>query len=406
MKTQFNCPHCNKRLAVDVAHVGKKSRCPVCRNPLIIPPPTPEATPVEPVSTAPPVSHAPATFPTTSPGPAASRAVVAQIDLKQTQSASYADKQTADAEVLRIKGMLPEVVSAYSPSGRLPGSAFALLVVGGVLGIPAGAIAGTVILGLTLLAVLLLVLVIGALSEGCGVIWCLPVFVLIIVGLGGYAVTYIGVGAAAAACVAGMGRLGKNRNVPITIVLALVSAFLAIIVFRFPLGMLASLASDSEGDLAEGADAFLEMGPLAWIFLVVGLVIALVAAAMIAKLMVEGAKFCEDCEEYMEHWDLKNVTLGGAVVLVDALRSSDLAAAVDVLATSAGQDAAPKLFACPRCGRGYVELTFNFSGKYSTGEGANRQENTLEQSWLTNSQPLTPQQVLLFRPHVTQKGKS
>ena len=87
--------------------------------------------------------------------------------------------------------------SAYQPSGRLPPRALALMILAGVIGIPAGALSAAVLAGITALLAYLLGALFAAIAEAWDVLVCAPLVFMILVGaLGGlvspiYARAYI-----------------------------------------------------------------------------------------------------------------------------------------------------------------------------------------------------------------------
>jgi hypothetical protein len=125
----------------------------------------------------------------------------------------------------------------------------------------------------------------------------------------------------------------------------------------------------------------------------VGALVAAVLAAGTAAWRVGEEKFCEDCQEYMTESALPVLDLGPTRALARALEEKDLTAALSLLQFSTPGVGAPALYACPECGKGYVELRVKYK---ATWPGDDKNEEKAE-SWLAASLPLEASEAELFR---------
>ncbi len=134
---------------------------------------------------------------------------------------------------------------------------------------------------------------------------------------------------------------------------------------------------------------------VAWAVFVVGGIISLAVAGVGGAQMVHEAKFCEDCEAYMEEKPLVGLRVGGVRALARAMRERNVPVCADLMNAPRGGNGTSKLFCCGRCGQGFVELTASFKATWQ--EKDQKKEKT--ETWLAGSVALTPDEVELFRPH-------
>jgi hypothetical protein len=314
---------------------------------------------------------------------------------------TFADKIDAQGERDRWKKELPAVPSAYTPSGKLPGKALGFMGAGALLGVPAGILAGVALAAAGALLMFVIVLLIEAISESCNVVFCLPVLVLVILPFITFFGMYIGAGMASSEVVVAMGRIGKNRNTGAAMLISLISSVTASAAFWFiSLEASQSIISGSKSDAMqrEVLSTVYTMGTFGWICMIAGCVIAGIAALVHAHNRIHTAKFCEDCELYMDRQELNSMSFDRSKEIVGHLERGDIAESAAVLASSSGSDATPLLFACPTCNSGYVEVTVKFTGKWvvTKKDGTTSQES-LTDSWLAGSRSLRPGEVALLR---------
>ena len=115
---------------------------------------------------------------------------------------------------------MPEVESAYQPSGALPASAVLLLLLGSVVGCVGGAIAGALIAGAGLALS-------GALFHaGSGFSWLTivhgAIFFAAILG------AFLAGGYVSAWCTTAFGQWGKNRNIAAAVLLAVLASMVPV----------------------------------------------------------------------------------------------------------------------------------------------------------------------------------
>jgi hypothetical protein len=375
MHQTVQCPSCARKLAIDPQHLGTSVLCPICNQPFV----------AEPLA-APAPQPQPAPPPASSPGLAfADRA---GIDLDEAHEPKVADKSEAKRLLQRWQEDMPEVASAYQPSGRLPSAAVLCLTVGVPLGSLGGALLWLVVAALTTALLFGIAFLIGWMANACGRVVCAIVLLGILVGLIGYGLSYGGLGWASAGITTGLGKLGKNRNPRAALVASAGSALLAVVLISLSLdGMLGWLGVD------RGPGTWVDWAVLA--AQVLGSLLAVCVAGYTGRDMVRSSKFCEECEEFMTEKPLPEVGLGRLAALTLALKERDLDAVSDLLHAPSGKDGKPALFRCTRCGRGYVEVTAQFKATWTKGD----ENEEKEESWLTASVELDEQEMERFRPH-------
>jgi len=238
------------------------------------------------------------------------------IYLQEAFKKDFVNKTAVDAYAERTKRELPQVESAYQPSGKMPDAALGMMIAG--FGVSFGAaVLAEVVVGAISAVVIALLLLINGLLLFTGCLWCFGIVILVVVGLIALAAPYVAGGWAAAATTTSFGRMGKNRNETVAALLSVGATALSIIVVWLAYWLFGA-------NQVEALDPG-EVGPtvLMWTgHAVMGLggIIALIAAWWMAATMVQEAKFCEECEEYMEESELRALTAGGMRCLVMAIK--------------------------------------------------------------------------------------
>jgi MFS family permease len=312
------------------------------------------------------------------------------IDLHERHHQGVGSEAEAKQELEAWKQELPEVPSAYQPSGVLPTMALIFMLVGAVLGAPAGALAGTIVAAIGGVVTGLLVLL-NTVVAACGFVVCIFVVLTVIAAVVTVLLTFVAVGVTSALVTTSMGRLGKNRNASAAAGLSMLSAGLGLVLTW------GAFAFAAQGPIEQALE--MEGGSLnVWsvIGLVVGVIVAIIAAGVFAYYLVLTAKFCEDCEKYMDTGALKTLRLGGLKAMAKALAARDVAATLALVDAPGGSEAKPELFSCADCGKGYLELTAQFKATWpEKGETKEKSE-----SWLVGSIALDADEVKRFQPHV------
>jgi hypothetical protein len=399
MLQTVQCPHCGRKLAVDPRHAGRALVCPMCQQ-SFTPAVEEEALPIaqpENVTADPPRDEPRlTTTPARPAGGSAGRAFAERegIDLDEEHLESVSGKNSAERQLSDWRESMPEVPSAYVPSGRLPVGGVIALGVGSLVGALGSALAflvvGAVVFGLTL-AIFALV---AWMSETCGRVLCILVLLGIAVGVLGGACTYGLQGWLAAVITTACGVAGKNRNVPAAVVFSIGSCVMGLV--------LSSLALDFVGDrliawlAPEEANKPDPWTWHNWVILAaegVGCLIAVVVAGFSSRNMVRESKFCEDCEESMNDQTKRGLGLGPTKAVVRALAGGEHEAAADLMASPEGKCGVPTLFWCPKCEKGYLEVQAKFKCTWTKGD----ENEEKEEEWLAASVPLEPEHVELFR---------
>lgn len=381
---RFRCPKCDTTLKVAEAMAGRRAKCPGCGQ----------------VFTVPSVSGA-------APDRSAAEAVQTQASKQEekdthTQSSepnkkaqqkthSCGNRKQAEQQKDKWKAELPPVQSAYHPSGKLPPRALGLMVLGSIVGVPVGALAGGLTLGVgTLLAALCGAVFMG-IKEVCNVVACCPVILLFLVAIITYFGMFVAIGVASGVLITEMGKLGKNRNANVPTLLSAVSSFVAVFAFWFIVPRMATDIDNS--DLEQAYSLVFKMEGFGLVCLIVGLIVAVVSAVLFALYRVLSAKFCEKCEVYMEHRELPPVTFEGAKDLANLVATSAIADIPGLPRPISEREGTVALFFCPQCGIGYVEATVTYSATWPSGDSS----QNMSESWLVASRALSANDVNTLR---------
>src|SRR5262249_8388800 len=242
-------------------------------------------------------------------------------------------------------------------------------------------------------AVFALVAVIAA----CGFVVCILVVLGVIVAIAGFALTYVAQGCTAALTTTSLGFAGKNRNVPAAVCFSILSCLLGLALATVVTPWLIErvlLWYDPE--LVRKGTDWEWQDWLALVLHLVGCVIAVVSAGLMARHMVKEQKFCEDCEQYMEFEARRGLSLGHAKAVTQATVRRRFAAAADLLDSPEGKCAIPTLFWCAKCGQGYLEVQAKFECTWAK-KGQETEQEELETDCVEEWVELEREHVALFR---------
>jgi hypothetical protein len=315
------------------------------------------------------------------------------IDLNERFGEAVPSQKQVDA--LRME--MPEVESAYQPSGALPASAVLLLLLGSVVGCVGGAIAGTVIAGAGLALS-------GALvhaNSGFSGLAILHALIVIAALLG----ALLAMGYVSAWCTTQFGQWGKNRNIVVAMVLAVLASVVPVFCacgcyFRFGAEpLLNKLVMDHR------------LSPLLWVWLwepgfvisaVFGALIAALTAGGVAAYRVQAVKFCESRQTSMGSCS-KTLSLGCVRAFVRALRKVRMDVAESLLQGASGWEGEACLYFCPSCSRGYLEVTVKHKVRVEGGSPYVLPREVIE-SCLVVSRELNANDVERLRPLLERDG--
>ena len=287
----------------------------------------------------------------------------------------FKNQEEMDAELARWREQLPEVKSAYKPSGKTTATALLFMLVAvplaSIAGILSGGLAGVVV-GIPLgLFFGLIVFLWVRVSPKFAMTGCLPVLAVI----GGLIVGVVLFGAAgfvAASGVVLLGKIGKNRSPGIASAFSIVAGLLIILAAW----LIATMSTPEVRDFVRGG----------W-----GITAAIAAALLTSAVAtwtaidkVNQQKFCEDCEKYIKEQDLKQLSYEGTVRTVKALWAGNIREAVNLMKEAGGDSGVPKLYMCSQCRVGYLDLTTNFEASWETGDQKKPTDEKSE-SWLVAS---------------------
>ncbi len=323
----------------------------------------------------------------------------------------FENKRAAETRLAEVKAALPEVESAYVSSGTMPTTALLLMMIGGVVGALGGSVVSAVAGGVWAL----LVMMFGAIGDAfweSGWIAYVPYTLMgVIAGIGFFAL-YALAGAVAAACVTFAGRIGKNRNLPMPKLIAVIAAAAAGAVCHFTLVQtwLPFMYNPPE-DTTVGTIAEVMLMPWAiWTAAALGAITAVLVANATADGMVKAARYSETHGQYMKRRYPSPLNFDGAAALANAMNSGDIEAAATALAKT-GERARVTLFALPGGEEGYLELEYDFEATFlekpehpaDNEPAAEPSEDTLEESWLAGSWHLNAPQTAVLTAAVEKK---
>jgi hypothetical protein len=305
------------------------------------------------------------------------------IDLNETFGGTVPSQRQADA--LRME--MPEVGTAYHPSGELPTTALLLLLLGSVVGCVGGAIAGALIAsaGLALSAVLF-----PALRDIAGLVHIVCFGIPFIALALAFAVT----GLVSALCTTQFGQWGRNRNIAAAVWLAALASTVPVIALAAYYRPLDKLFTDG------GLPPFLN-SPFLWLWLslpffivssLVGLVLASAVAGFCAAYRVAAVKFCESCQSTMGSCS-KTLSLGRLRALVRALRKGRMDVVESLLHGPPGWEGKVHLYSCAACSCGYLEVTAQHQARSEGGGPYGSHPIELTNSWLVVSCELNASDV-------------
>ena len=385
---------CGRQLQALEEDAGKSVPCPFCGHQLVVPP-KPESSPAE-----------------TGPLNAAT-ALASQTAIHYTDEVPhlFATKAEAKDNYRKCKHELPEVESAYKPSGRCPRPALYGMSIGSVLSVPGATLAGLVSV---FVAPLLAWLVLGLLLYGADKVglrkewlregWPRDVLRGAVVYVA-FLLTFLVIGLGPGWLVGSVAKRTKARNPDVAGLFAMAAAVLAALAAGW---LLAQFRPDLRlpriflfEESARAAAGVFGSGAWPWFHTGLAVVLAGFAAACLAYYLVSEQKFCEHCEKPME-WDrLVRFRLGGARLLKAALGQGDFTAAAAVFEVATGRDCRPLLFSCPKCDRGYVELKMEFATHW--GEAKEKDKPSMEESWLIVSHAVPAEVTVDLRKHLDRK---
>jgi hypothetical protein len=306
---QFNCLGCGKLFECDPGPSGGGVSCPYCCASFSAPQTEHAITTVKP-----PLSSAEEGILKSLPagvescGPQQLGQMFAPkdgIDLNERFEQRVTSESEATKQLRKWQWEMPEVQSAYQPSGALPKSAVMCLLLGSVVGCVAGLFAG-VLVGSAGVALAVVFASIGVFD------WpffrqFVSFFLLVLTIFGAYFAT----GWVSAWCTTRLGEWGKNRNIVAAVLLSVIASIMPVI---FAWGCYYKYIG-SEPLLEKRAIRVrvLEVysDPISVVSTVFGLVIAPAVAGFFAANRVGAAKFCENCKSFMRVTGPKSLRAAG-----------------------------------------------------------------------------------------------
>jgi MFS family permease len=310
------------------------------------------------------------------------------IDLEE----KFGDAVPSPELVLALLTEMPEVESAYQPSGALPATAVPLLLLGAVVGCVVGGIAGALSAGAGLA-------ISGALFHAySGFSGFTIIHGMIIIA--GFAGACCAMGYVSAWCTTEFGKWGKNRSMAAAVLLAVLASVAPIVGAGGCYYHFGPERSVNKLVLDHGLSPVLllwQWEPVFGVSAVLGAVFTASIAAVFAACRVQAAKFCESCQTAMQSY-LKTLTLGRLRAFVRAFRKGRMDVAESLLpGPSSGWEGEVRLYSCPCCSRGYLEVTAKRK-VLSQGGGPYQLPRETTESWLAMSRELSAKDVERLRP--------
>ncbi|MEM7011152.1 MAG: hypothetical protein AAF585_06680 [Verrucomicrobiota bacterium] len=329
------------------------------------------------------------------------------INLQQRANKAYGSNEAFKESVARLKNLLPEVRSAYVPSGRISGLAWLTLPLGALLGVPVGFIAGSLVTIIALALTLGSAWLFGALGEYIGKIAGVFLLFVLVFGLGGFLMTFSFIGTGAAKTVAFYNWISKSRSVFASVICALLSTIGALIAYRIAVTMAMNFYGWTEiwePGLAGGEAGWKKFASICaegmtstewwgWLIFAIGVIIALGTAGCHASKQVNENKFCEHCDQNMKKIELRKISFPGARLaskLLERRRIRDCATSIPSLV---GRDATPTVYQCPKCSHGYIEIEVFLDAYYLDKDD---KAIDLEACWCAGSIEARPDQIEEF----------
>lgn len=303
----------------------------------------------------------------------------------------------ATARQTELKEEMPAVPSAYQPSGRFSVAAPLFLLVGAALAALAAA-------GIALACdggAILCWRGAGWLSDGAArwplgltiAAW-VGIVLLWVVALIVYAASYLLLGAGFAGAFGVANKQGKNRSVFLAMLFALLG--LAGCVYGYWL-ILNRIGWTTW--FRHHSDWYDDWHP--WSRYILG-GLAVVLAAVLVMEAVQGAKFCESCQLYMDEMQLPKLDEDGASGVIGLLRERQYPEAATLCTDSPGDVCTPHLYICPFCGGGFIDYKLQYQASYKKG-GDDDGSGEIDETWIIASRQLEAEEVNDFRAAAMQR---
>jgi hypothetical protein len=319
------------------------------------------------------------------------RALAREHDVRLSDAFDFRfdNKAEVEARLSDLKHELPVKESAYQPSGKMPASALGAMLLGTFAAIGLALVAEFVV-GLLAAAVIGALIALNLAIACVGFIVFIAVIFAVIIGLIALVAPFAAGGWTAARVTTYFGQWGKNRNEAAASLLSMAATAISVLIVW---GVYYFIGAR----MIDGVNLeFMSDSTLQWLghgVVGVGGAIGVFLSLGAASTFVKDAKFCEECEEYMEETELRSLNAGAIHAMVLALQEEKPAVAAGMLCSDKGDDGKAMLYHCPCCDAGYVELTLQFKAKWQeSGSEQNRDE-----TWRVASVPLDEYAVEWFR---------
>lgn len=272
MKIDTRCPHCLRTYKLAQEHVGQAAKCKCGQHFVVTEIAHEEPAPVTAVVLIVPLSI---------------QRNAEYLKSGETVPTSFASEEACMAVLQALQSSMPEVKSAYVPSGRTSTHSAAALWASSAVGAVLGALTGHAVVGAGLLLIYLVVIMAGV-SGGMRCCWVCGLF---LIGIGMALGQPMAIGGVTGWLVGAASKIGKNRSPGIACIFGAIAGAAALVLCYSTLNLWFDLFAGMDTrrlNLSEHKDG----GIGRTIYIVAGGIIAPIASASIAWGMVVKAGQC------------------------------------------------------------------------------------------------------------------
>ena len=264
-----------------------------------------------------------------------------------------------------------KIGESYEPSGETTSKAIIFMILSTI----PGSIAAGAVFSIGFLITLLLAFLIALIP-------CFGWIALIIFFIGTIISLYLE-GFTSAYVVNIMGMMGKNRNRWISIIISSITSVAGIFIALFIISSVFSLISGNVSNVPY-LDILTFKDPTIILVIILSIV-TIISAAVSANDEVKNAKFCEECEEYMdtgksENFDMSQVN--NAIYIIENREFRNLSN-ITVPTVNPLRFFNIKLFHCPYCSDGFLEAFAKVTAKYK--DAKKNEEHSESREWKFHS---------------------
>lgn len=293
-----------------------------------------------------------------------------------------------EAEVQRRRKSAPEVQSAYQPSGNYSLGAAVLLVGGATVGAGIGAAIALVTLAISVL--------LSVVAARLPLYSSVPELLSTAVSAIGLCASSVALGFASGGIVGLSSEVGHNRNATSASLAGGVAGVAGSVLFwrlLAPWGIEAMGPVTSAGrSFPDSLLRFATSGGPGVFWLAVGGAVATFVSVAASVGSVLGTKYCEDCRRVMDRRKLTGLPWPDAEGLARDLPAIGMAAWKPIPVGDSPDDGSVDVYRCPKCGRGYLEVSAHIHGRWPNPEKPEKRQ-VQSTEWRIASLPLSAAEV-------------